>query len=70
MYRFNSGNISHNIKSPCKDCADRYVGCQGKCGAYAGYKNEILEFSNARLKFNSECKAVNDVLCGTTYKRF
>lgn len=28
------------MKSPCKDCPDRYVGCHDRCSKYLAYKAE------------------------------
>ena len=30
-----------NIKSPCKDCSDRFVGCHTVCVEYFGYKTAV-----------------------------
>ena len=27
--------------APCKDCADRTVGCHGKCEKYLAYRSEL-----------------------------
>lgn len=29
------------MKTPCKDCTDRYIGCHGECELYLDYKAEI-----------------------------
>lgn len=47
---FNDRNINHNLKSPCKNCDDRYLGCHSQCGNYISYKNNMAQISN--LKFN------------------
>ena len=29
------------VANPCKDCADREVGCHGKCEKYKAYRHEL-----------------------------
>lgn len=29
------------MKTPCKDCTDRYIGCHGECELYLDYRAEI-----------------------------
>ena len=39
------------IKSPCKDCGNRYLGCHSECGKYTLYKRKCnLESSTIRKK--------------------
>lgn len=54
MYKFGSSNrgyyghcsrlkqsvLRKNV-APCKDCADRHVGCHSKCSKYVEWKKEI-----------------------------
>lgn len=46
---FNSKNINHNIKSPCKNCSSRYLGCHSQCGNYTSYKNNVAQINKARF---------------------
>lgn len=38
-----------NIKSPCKDCSERFVGCHTVCFEYAEYK-QALEAEKERYR--------------------
>lgn len=29
------------MKTPCADCAEREIGCHGKCGRYQAYREDI-----------------------------
>jgi hypothetical protein len=35
--------MTSNIKCPCKDCADRLVGCHSTCEKYKEYKQLLSE---------------------------
>lgn len=35
---------------PCKDCADRYPGCHGKCDAYKEWRQPYLDEKLRRSK--------------------
>ncbi len=54
MSKFN-GHINVNITSPCKDCAERQLGCHDKCGKYKAYKSEIETTRNSFKKENTFC---------------
>jgi len=45
--------ISITIMSPCKNCADRCIGCHTTCGDYAIYKQE-LERRRTEIKKENE----------------
>lgn len=32
-------------QSPCKDCADRFLGCHSTCESYAEFQKEISAFN-------------------------
>ena len=36
----------NNIPSPCYKCADRYVGCHGKCNSYIQYQVKVRDFNS------------------------
>lgn len=38
------------MKSPCKDCLDRYVGCHERCSKYLAYKAEREAERQARYR--------------------
>ena len=38
------------MKSPCKDCPDRYVGCHERCSKYLAYKAEREAERQARYR--------------------
>lgn len=40
--------VSATVMSPCKDCADRCIGCHSTCGDYAEYK-QALEDNRAKI---------------------
>lgn len=45
-----------NIKSPCLNCADRAVGCHGKCerfSEYRGYLSGLKQKREAVLRDNN-----------------
>lgn len=31
-------NAYNNIKPPCKDCTERYIGCHNECAKYKDYR--------------------------------
>lgn len=44
------------IFNPCKDCADREVGCHGKCDKYAQYREELNQSKAIRNKYSERRK--------------
>jgi hypothetical protein len=48
--------ISTMVKSPCKNCTDRCIGCHTTCGDYAEYKQE-LERRRTEVKTENEKEA-------------
>lgn len=49
--------------APCKDCADRVVGCHGNCEKYKTFKNESFEDYKKRKdtylkELDAECHEV------------
>lgn len=38
------------MKSPCKECAGRYVGCHSKCADYGEYSAEVKRIREERFK--------------------
>lgn len=38
------------MTAPCKDCADRYVGCHGSCPRYAEYAAERQGVYQERIR--------------------
>lgn len=38
------------MKSPCKDCPDRYVGCHERCNKYLAYADEREAERQARYQ--------------------
>ena len=44
------------MKSPCKDCPDRVLGCHSECGRYLAY----VEACEKLRKFRSEQLHLND----------
>lgn len=45
------------IKSPCKDCVDRHIGCHARCERYATYKAK-----NAQIKEARHVEAIKDTV--------
>ena len=43
---------------PCKDCTERNLGCHGKCGRYAAYKQEREQIRKAKMDEHYESAAV------------
>ena len=41
------------IRPPCKDCADRDVGCHAKCERYLAYRTELDAINERRSKENA-----------------
>lgn len=39
------------MKSPCKDCPERYVGCHSECGKYKYFRRK-LEAQNEVIRAN------------------
>ena len=41
-----------SVKSPCKGCCDRYVGCHGSCVGYKAYHDELnrIELKSLNLR--------------------
>ncbi|MBO7712381.1 MAG: hypothetical protein J6S85_02735 [Methanobrevibacter sp.] len=31
------------MKSPCKDCPERYIGCHSACGKYKDFRKQLDE---------------------------
>lgn len=48
-----------NIKSPCKNCSDRVLGCHGTCERYADFKLRIEEMAKNREDANARWNGVN-----------
>jgi hypothetical protein len=38
-----------NMKTPCKDCGYRTIGCHGKCESYKQYKKDMATLKAAGL---------------------
>lgn len=38
----------NGVKCPCKGCADREIGCHGKCERYAAFKEENARVNHER----------------------
>lgn len=36
---------ANEVKSPCKNCFDREIGCHGNCQKYKDYKADIEEIN-------------------------
>ena len=51
--------------APCKGCADRVVGCHGKCDRYAAFKAQNDKERDQRREFLQQ----NDVLSDLHRKR-
>lgn len=45
--------------SPCKDCADRHVGCHSTCENYKDYQKKILAVKTTIYKERSKEKMLN-----------
>ena len=46
------------MKTNCKDCTDRFVGCHSVCPIYIHYKKEIDDRRKEKMKYNqikSDC---------------
>lgn len=46
------------MKTNCKDCTDRFVGCHSVCPIYINYKKEIDDLRKEKMKYNqtkSDC---------------
>ena len=41
-----------SVKSPCKGCCDRYVGCHGSCVGYKAYHDELNRIRAKEFEFN------------------
>ena len=49
------------MKAPCKDCAEREVGCHGKCDRYQAYRAEI-DARKSGIYANADSKSyVSDI---------
>lgn len=49
-----------NIKSPCKDCGKRYLGCHSNCKEYKKFKNKLQHRRDEKKKyFNDNYDANN-----------
>lgn len=46
-----------SVKSPCKGCCDRYVGCHGSCVGYKAYHDELnrIELKSLNLRDQKIC---------------
>ena len=40
-----------SMRSPCRDCPERTVGCHGKCEAYKAYRGVLDEINRKRLLY-------------------
>ena len=40
-----------SVKSPCKGCCDRYVGCHGSCVGYKAYHDELNRIRAKEFEF-------------------
>lgn len=41
-----------NTQGPCRNCADRHVGCHGRCEKYKAWQAEHEEYLEAKRAFN------------------
>ena len=40
--------VLNGVRSPCKDCPDRFVGCHNVCEEYRKFKEKANEVRNKR----------------------
>lgn len=52
--------MNNPLKAPCKDCADRHIGCHGECEKYIKYKQEHAEMQTFIRRLDEERQAVYD----------
>lgn len=55
-----------SVKSPCKECCDRQVGCHGSCGAYKDYHDELNQVRAKEIEFKRLENACNSILHKST----
>lgn len=55
-----------SVKSPCKGCCDRQVGCHGSCGAYKNYHDELNQVRAKEIEFKRLDNACNSILHKST----
>lgn len=53
------------MKSPCKDCPDRQVGCHGSCEKYAAFRADTLR----RAAANREAIIADSAVIEGTLRR-
>lgn len=46
--------VKQRLKSPCKNCESRYLGCHDECVNYTEYKRKKEEINE--LSFKNRCK--------------
>lgn len=42
------------MKVPCKDCADRHIGCHSKCEKYKAFDEERKKICDLRRKMKDD----------------
>lgn len=55
-----------SVKSPCKGCCDRYVGCHGSCVGYKAYHDELNRIRAKEIEFKRLDNACNSILHKST----
>lgn len=58
-----------SVKSPCKECCDRQVGCHGSCGAYKNYHDKLNQIRAKEIKFKRLENACNSILSRATISK-
>lgn len=51
-----------SVKSPCKGCCDRQVGCHGSCGAYKSYHEELNKIRAKEIQSKQLDRMCNSIL--------
>lgn len=42
--------VMHNLKSPCLNCENRFVGCHSNCSGYQSFRQKLDVVNMARHK--------------------
>lgn len=58
-----------SVKSPCKGCCDRYVGCHGSCTGYKAYHDELNRIRAKEFEFKRLENMCNSILSRATISK-
>lgn len=65
-YDFGRCNLTP-VKSPCKDCAYRYVGCHSECEDYFQFKKNVDETRAAMIAYRKQNSDATLSFMGAAY---